>query len=163
MDNFFDKPNRYRKEHLASAMTFLPYGAMVDEFQEYVYLNVNASHLDRINKWNELEKKYRPFVNNKGCAYLTKGQRWMSQGHIYQSPFYYIDYTFAQLSAFQIYLEDLKDHHKAWKKYLRLCKMGGKYPYLTLLKEAHLKNPFIEKNVKSIAKKIYKIYQEMPD
>lgn len=163
MDNFFDKPNRYRKEHLASAIAFLPYGAMVDEFQEYVYLNVNASHLDRTNKWNELEKKYRPYINNKGSAYLTKGQRWMNQGHIFQSPFYYIDYTFAQLSAFQIFIENIKDHSKAWKKYLRLCKMGGKYPYLTLLKAAHLKDPFQEKSIKTIARKIYKIYQDMPD
>ena len=72
----------------------------------------------------------------------------MRQSHIFGSPFYYIDYTLAQVVAFQFFNEARKDHAKTWKKYVKLCKLGGKYPFTELLAKARLNNPFISGTVK---------------
>ena len=74
----------------------------------------------------------------------------MKQRHIVESPFYYIDYTLAQDVAFQFFNEDRKNHKRAWNKYVKLCKLGGKYPFTELLKNANLNNPFIEGTVKKV-------------
>ena len=76
----------------------------------------------------------------------------MRQSHIFGSPFYYIDYTLAQVVAFQFFIENEKNHDKTWKKYVKLCKLGGKYPLTQLLEKAHLNNPFVDGTVKKIVK-----------
>ena len=165
MESFFDNAERYRYVHLADAISFLPYGVTVDEFQHWVYENPNATPAERDAKWSELEEKYTPYKKAlyKDCTYLASGHRWLSQGHIFGSPFYYIDYTLAQVMAFQFFNLDRKDHEKAWKRYIALCKMGGKYPFRALAKKSHMKDPFephtIEKAIRPLLKELksYKI------
>lgn len=144
MNLFFDEPDKYRYSHLADAIEFLPYGATVDEFQHWVYANPEASNADRDAEWAALEEKYTPYKtkSKEGCPEAQAVPRWITQGHIFESPFYYIDYTLAQVLAFQFYNMDRKNHEKAWKRYIKLCKMGGKYPFLTLITKDGLKNPF---------------------
>lgn len=158
MDLFFDDPVKYRYLHLADSISFLPYGVTVDEFQHWVYENPNATPAERDAKWHELEVKYTPYkVEAYGdCEYMATGHRWLTQGHIFSSPFYYIDYTLAQVMAFQFFNLDRKNHEKAWKKYVKLCKMGGKYPFRTLIAKAGLKDPFKEGVVKSTIKPLVK-------
>ena len=84
----------------------------------------------------------------------------MKQTHVFGSPFYYIDYTLAQVCAFQFFVEMRKNHEKAWKKYVKLCKMGGKFPFVTLLENAKLRNPFEEGNVAKVIKPLVKILKE---
>ena len=81
----------------------------------------------------------------------------MRQGHVFGSPFYYIDYTLAQVVAFQFLDENIKNHERAWKKYVKLCKMGGKLPFTGLLEKDHLRNPFEEGNVRKSIKPLLKI------
>lgn len=157
MDMFFEDATRYKKQHLESAITFLPYGATVDEFQHFVYENPDATPEERCNIWLQLEKKYTPHKINEGCPFLENGHRWMLQAHIFQSPFYYIDYTLAQVCAFQFFIADTKSHEKAWKKYIKLCKLGGQYPFVTLLEKAKIKNPFEDNTIKKIIVALRKI------
>lgn len=146
MDLFFDNPEKYRYEHLEGAITFLPYGVTVDEFQHWVYEHPYCSKEERNKIWHELELKYTPekVEIEKDCAYLMNGGRWLTQGHIFDSPFYYIDYTLAQVMAFQFFNLDRADHKKAWEMYINLCKLGGRYPFCQLVKEAGLEVPFEE-------------------
>ena len=158
MNLFFDEPNKYRYAHLADAITFLPYGATVDEFQHWVYDNPDATKEERDAKWVELENKYTPYkaALYKGCGYLESGHRWLLQSHIFDVPFYYIDYTLAQVMAFEFFNLDRKNHKLAWNRYLKLCKMGGKYPFRTLVIKDHMKDPFepgvVEKAIKPLLK-----------
>ena len=158
MDLFFDEPDKYRYVHLADSITFLPYGVTVDEFQHWVYENPNATPAERDAKWSELEMKYTPYkvALYKDCPYMATGHRWLTQAHIFESPFYYIDYTLAQVMAFQFFNLDRKNHALAWKKYMKLCKMGGKYPFRTLVKKDGMKDPFddgvVEKSIKPLLK-----------
>lgn len=164
MDKFFGKDDdKYRYAHLKDAIMFLPYGATVDEFQHYVYENPNATHQERCAKWREIEQKYTPYKNYKGYKVYEEGNMWLKQSHIFQSPFYYIDYTLAQVAAFQFLIEMRKNQPKAWAKYNRLCKLGGKYPFVELLKHAHLNNPFEAGSLKKIVRQLNKILNSFDD
>ena len=144
---FVRKPRRnYVFSDVTRHIDFLPYGVTVDEFQHWVYENPNATPAERDAKWCELERKYTPYVVDTyhDCTYRATGHRWLTQGHIFQSPFYYIDYTLAQVMAFQFFNLDRKNHKLAWSRYIKLCKMGGKYPFVTLVKKDGMKSPFDE-------------------
>lgn len=153
-DFFGDQEKKFLFAHLSNAVTFLPYGVAVDEFQHFVYENPDVTHQERLAKWREIEKKYLPHKEYRKGSFLDLGGFWMKQRHIFESPFYYIDYTLAQVVAFEFLIEMQKDYKKAWKKYNRLCNLGGKYPFTLLLKKAHLANPFIECTVKKIIRPI---------
>lgn len=164
MNLFFkEQADKYRFSHLDGAISFLPYGVEVDEFQHFVYENPEATHEERCAKWAELEKKYQPWLNFSGFEYLEKGKRWIKQSHIFCVPFYYIDYTLAQVLALQFKCEMDKNPAKAWRKYIKLLKMGGKYPFLTLIDKANLRNPFLEGNVKKVIKPQVKVLNSFDD
>ena len=104
MDRFFeDEADKYRFDHLASGLIFIPYGVTVDEFQHFVYENPDATPAERKQAWREIERKYLPHRNYDDNAYLEQGGFWHKQGHIFSTPFYYIDYTLAQICAFQFW------------------------------------------------------------
>ena len=161
MEKFFGKDaDKYRYSHLTDAIEFLPYGITVDEFQHWVYEHPNATHEQRCAFWKSLEAKYTPHKKYDLTPTLARGTYWMRQGHIFASPFYYIDYTLAQVVAFQFFLEMRKDHEKTWKKYVKLCKFGGQAPFVTLLEHNKLRNPFVDGNVKKVIQPLEKILKE---
>lgn len=143
MDHFFGfDADKYRFKHLSDAFLFIPYGALVDEFQHVVYENPGFSPAERFNTWRELERKYIPYRDFAGNAYLEEGGFWQSQRHIYESPFYYIDYTLAQVCAIQYWKKFQENRKSAWPDYLKLCKAGGSAAFLELVKMGGLESPF---------------------
>jgi M3 family oligoendopeptidase len=150
MELFFkEDTNKYKFEHLAGSLNFLPYGTAVDEFQHEIYSNPEMTPDDRNKTWREIEKKYLPFRNYDGIEYLNNGGFWQQQAHIFASPFYYIDYVLAQVCAFQFWVRMQTDFKDAWKDYVILCKAGGSKPFLELVKLANLKSPFEESTIKN--------------
>lgn len=155
MDEFFlEDGDKFRYVHLEEGLQFIPYGVSVDEFQHYVYNNPSASPAERRAKWREIENTYLPHLDYDGHDYLEQGGFWQKQAHIYEIPFYYIDYTLAQICAFQYLVLSLKDKDKAWASYLNLCKAGGKDTFLGLLKLAGLESPFEAGTVEKITQVI---------
>ena len=151
MELFFKEDvEKYKFSHLSSALLFLPYGVSVDEFQHWVYENPNATPKERKQMWREIEKKYSPHIDYDGNEYLENGGFWQKQGHIYNSPFYYIDYTLAQICAFQFWKRSREDQKDAWKDYMKLCKLGGSMPFTELVKAANLISPFEDGCVASV-------------
>lgn len=164
MNDFFkEDEKKYKYAHLVDAIEFLPYGITIDEFQHWVYEHPNATHEERCAEYLKIEQKNLPHKRYDKCPTLAKGTWWLRQSHVFGSPFYYIDYTLAQVVAFQFLLEDRLDHEKAWKKYVKLCKMGGKLPFTGLLEKDHLRNPFIEGNVAKNIKPLIKILKSFDD
>lgn len=155
IDQFFiqDTP-KYKFSHLAGAVSFLPYGVSVDEFQHEVYEKPEMTPDERKATWRRIEKKYLPFKDYGDDAFMEKGTYWFRQGHIFGAPFYYIDYTLAQVCAFQYWIKSQEDHAKALDSYIKLCKLGGSKSFLGLVEEAKLKNPFKKGTVKEIVKPI---------
>ncbi len=143
MESFFGEGvDKYKYSHLEGAVSFLPYGVTVDEFQHAIYEKPNLTPDERKDVWRDLEKKYLPFKDYSGNSFLESGGYWMRQGHIFSNPFYYIDYCLAQVCAFQFWRRSLEDRESAWKDYLELCKAGGSKAFTELVDLAGLKNPF---------------------
>ena len=159
MNLFFGKEaDKYRYAHLVDAIQFLPYGITIDEFQHWVYNHPTATHEERCAAYQEIERRYTPHkVYPDEMKAAKHGAWWMRQSHIFGTPFYYIDYTLAQVCAFQFLVEMDKNQPKAWKKYVKLCKCGGRYPYCTTLAKNHLRNPFEEGNVAKVIRPLKKI------
>jgi len=151
MEYFFkEDTDKYRFNHLAEALLFIPYGVSVDEFQHFVYENPDATPAERKQAWRDIERKYLPHRQYEDQEYLERGGFWHQQGHIFRSPFYYIDYTLAQICAFQFWKKMHENREQAWSNYLHLCKQGGSKSFLELVKEAKLISPFEDGCVGSV-------------
>ena len=164
MDLFFENDtDKYKFIHLSEALLFIPYGVTVDEFQHWVYENPEATPKERREKWLEIEKKYLPTRDYGEVEELKNGIFWFRQGHIFSSPFYYIDYTLAQVCAFQFWIKSRENREKAWQDYLNLCKLGGSKPFFELMKSANLKNPFEEGTLAFVIPKIKEYLDNVDD
>ena len=151
MESFFKEDvDKYKFNHVSGSLLFIPYGVLVDEFQHFVYGNPEVTPAERKAKWRSLEKKYLPDKVYEENDFLERGGFWFRQGHIFSDPFYYIDYTLAQVCAFQFYLKSLDNREKAWADYLHLCNLGGSLPFTKLLVEAGLDSPFEAGSIKKV-------------
>ena len=160
---FGDQTDKFKFSHLSGTLEFIPYGVAVDEFQHWVYQNPQASPQERKDTWREIEKKYQPHLDFDGFEYLENGGKWTRQLHIFTSPFYYIDYTLAQVCAFQFWIKDQENHQKAWQDYLNLCQAGGSRPFTGLLELANLSNPFEEGSIASVMPEIQEFLNSIDD
>lgn len=161
MDKFFgDKAQKYKFMHVFSCLSFIPYGTIVDYFQHIVYTNPEMTPAERNETWNKLEQQFRPYQSTEGMTYLSKGTRWQYQMHIFEAPFYYIDYCLAQTVAFQFLMESRKDYEDAFKRYVCHVSYGGELLFTDLLSKAGLKSPFEEGALENIAKGIEKLIDE---
>ena len=151
MENFFGKDvDKYKYEHLSSAVKFIPYGVVVDEFQHIIYENPEMTPDERKAVRRKLEKQYLPHKDYTGCDILDRGTWWFKQGHIFASPFYYIDYTLAQICALQFWKKMNEDRTKGWEDYLKICKVGGTMSFLQIVELGGLISPFADGCVKSV-------------
>ena len=151
-EGFFGKDTRkYLYSHLAGALTFIPYGTMVDHFQHVVYEKPDMTPAERHGVWKKLLGVYMPWMKLDGdIPVYSEGEGWQRQLHIYQSPFYYIDYCLAQTVALEIWALLQKDRKDAWEHYMAYTRQGGSEVFTTLLKNAGLESPFDENCLRSV-------------
>ena len=151
-EGFFGKDTRkYLYSHLAKALTFIPYGTMVDHFQHVVYEKPDMTPAERHGVWKELLGVYMPWMKLDGdIPVYSEGEGWQRQLHIYQSPFYYIDYCLAQTVALEIWAMLQKDRKEAWERYMAYTRQGGSEVFTTLLKNAGLESPFDENCLRTV-------------
>jgi M3 family oligoendopeptidase len=143
LERFFGADaQRYRLQHLKSSILFLPYGAAIDHFQHFVYEHPDAQPAERRAFWRQLEAAYMPWRRYGGIEHLEHGGYWQMQRHVYQMPFYYIDYTLALCCALQFWAKSLDDYDRALAEYRDLCARGGKLPFQSLVRSAGLRSPF---------------------
>ena len=151
MELFFgEHAEKYRKSHLWDALECVPYMACVDEFQHRVYEEKLFDAMERRKVWSELEKKYMPWRDYDGNAFLENGGFWMQKQHIFMEPFYYIDYALARFGSLEYYGHMMQDYQSAWEDYYHLCCAGGSRSYPELLKIGNLSSPLEEGTVKKI-------------
>ena len=146
--------DKYALLHAEDSFVFLAYGCEVDEFQHIMYQNPDLTPDERNAEWLKLEKKYRPWIDFAGLPFYGRGAGWQRQLHIYECPFYYIDYCLSTMAALQFFLLSLTDHKDAWQRYLRLVRRAGMASYTELLETAGLKVPFEEGSIKGIAQQM---------
>lgn len=162
--NFFgEDEDKYQFQHLSGALLFLPYAVLVDHFQHTVYDNPSMTPAERKRCWRELEKQYLPFRDYDGDEFLESGVVWQQQRHIYESPFYYIDYALAQICALQFWVRAKTDRQQAWRDYLELCRAGGMWTFTELVALARLRSPFDERSFTEIIGDIRARLDGVPD
>ena len=148
---FGDDARKFRYSHLAAALTFIPYGTMVDHFQHEVYAKPDMTPVERHQVWKDLLGIYMPWMKLDGeIPFHAEGENWQRQQHIYGSPFYYIDYCLAQTVSLQFWAMSQKDFKDAWEHYMAYTVQGGCCTFVELLKNAGLDTPFDEITLKGV-------------
>ena len=157
-DDFFGKDARkFLYSHLAGALTFIPYGTMVDHFQHIVYEKPEMTPAQRHAAWKELLGIYMPWVKLDGeIPFYSDGEGWQRQLHIYDNPFYYIDYCLAQTVSLQFWALLQEDRKTAWERYMAYTKQGGSRTFTELLAHAGLESPFDDACLRGVCEKAEK-------
>ena len=161
-EGFFGPDARkFKYSHLAGALTFIPYGTMVDHFQHIVYEKPDMTPAERHAEWKRLLGIYQPWLKLDGeIPFFSEGEGWQRQSHIYEAPFYYIDYCLAQTVALEFWAMIQKDPDDAWKHYMAYTKQGGSRTFTGLLEHAGLVTPFDEECLKTVCETATKWLQD---
>jgi oligoendopeptidase F len=117
---------RARIEHLEKIILFLPYMAVVDAFQQWVYTNPDqASDPARCDAaWEDLYIRFMPDIDYSGFE-AERVSGWHRKLHIFHYPFYYIEYGMAQVGALQVWRNALQDQAAAVSAYCHALALGG--------------------------------------
>lgn len=152
-DGFFGEDTRkFKYSHLAGALTFIPYGTMVDHFQHIVFEKPDMTPKERHGVWKELLGIYMPWMKLDGeIPFYSEGEGWQRQHHIYSLPFYYIDYCIAQTVALEFWAMIQEDRKDAWEHYMAYTRQGGSRVFTELLEHAGMVSPFDENCLKKVA------------
>ena len=135
-------------EKLRELVTFLPYMAVVDRFQHWVYTeapeNVAAADLDA--KWSELWDRFMPGVDYSGLQ-AQKETGWHRKGHIFTVPFYYVEYGLAEVGAMQVWRNALHNQAQAVADYRAALALGDTRPLPVLFQAANIRFAFDRRTV----------------
>ena len=124
---------------------------MVDHFQHIIYEKPELTPEQRHDVWSELMKEYMPWIRLDGSPFYGEGKGWQRQIHIYENPFYYVDYCLAQTVAFEFWILMQENHDNAWEKYMSLVRNAGTQTFTELIKSIGLKSQFDENTLKEVS------------
>ncbi len=158
---FGNMANAYRKKHLLSALSFIPYGVIVDEFQHIMFAHPEYTPAERKGVYKKLEEEYRPYLDYDHLPYLSEGTRWQYQMHIFETPFYYIDYCLAQTVALWFLVKSRENYSEALESYLTFAKTGGQKSFEDLVKAAGIPSPFEDGSLKKLSEKVLAIAKSL--
>ena len=140
---------RAKLDDLEKIVCFLPWMATIDAFQHWVYANPEHTRQDRSEHWLELRRRFGPRTDWSGFEEL-KETYWQSQLHLFQVPFYYIEYGIAQLGALQLWQHHRRDAADGLARYARALRLGNTKPLPELFGAAGLDLGFDEEHVASL-------------
>ena len=149
-------------ELLDLCITFWPYMALVDAFQHWIYENPKDSSIASRSeeKWAELWDRFMPGIDYSGLEEFKKVY-WHRQGHIFQSPFYYVEYGLAQLGAVQVWANARRDQKKAVADYRKALALGATVPLPQLFATAGARFAFDAETLKSAVDLMEDVIEEM--
>lgn len=151
MELFFgDRAEDYRRMHLEDAISLIVRECQQDEFQQIIYEQPQLTKQQRNEVWVRLEQEYFPYKEYTEEEKQRMGYRWQRIPHLYQWPFYAIDYALAQVCALEYYQWMNDDFDGAWKSYLTFCEKSGNLNFPETIKAAGLGNPFEEASLKNL-------------
>ncbi|SEM17123.1 oligoendopeptidase, M3 family [Paenisporosarcina quisquiliarum] len=164
MELFFgENTMKYQFSNLTEAFIYMPIASVVDEFEHFLYEFPTATMQVRKQKWRELEQDYLPERDYDGNEFLQQGTGFYEIGHLFTSPFYYMDYDLAHFAAVQLWMKQKDDPISAWESFLKICKHGGRLPYSELLKSADLESPFEDGSMTRLLEKVKNWINQVDD
>lgn len=152
LDEFYqgDELARARKVRLETIVEIIPWIAVVDAFQHWLYTHKGHSREKRRKYWLELHERFGAGVDWSGLE-AERSYIWHRQLHIFVAPFYYIEYGIAQLGALGLWRKSLHDHGSAMSAYRRALALGGSKPLPELFRAAGLEFDFSSKTLEPLA------------
>lgn len=153
-----EEVTRVRREQLIKIVEFFPFMSMIDSFQHWVYTTDDNGREARGKKWQELNRKFQPFLDMTGLDEIEK-TRWQYP-HVYTSPFYYIEYGIAQLGALQVWRNSLQNEKQAVEYYLKALSLGGSTPLPKLFESAKISFVMDKKSLQELVDLIKKEISE---
>ena len=141
---------RAKREHLEDIIETLPWVATIDKFQHWIYENPQHAHKDRKKNWNKIFDAFADEVTDWSGLEEAKDYLWQKQLHLYEVPFYYIEYGMAQLGAIAVWRNFRKDPKKGLQGYQNALKLGYMKPIPAIYEAANIKFDFSRKYIKEL-------------
>ena len=134
---------RAARKHLEDVIALVPWIAIIDAFQHWLYTHPGHGREERRRAWNAQLDRFYHKLDWSGWEPLRDAM-WQRQGHLFGSPFYYIEYAIAQMGALQIWLQAEQDPGRAIANYCRALALGGSRPLPELFEAADIRFDFSE-------------------
>ena len=152
LDVFYQGPDllRSRREHLETIVSLLPWIATVDAFQSWIYTHPGHTADERRRAWLQVHERFSPGVVDWSGLDEEHGYLWHRQLHIFEYPFYYIEYGIAQLGALGLWVRARQEGRKALADYRQALALGGSRPLPELFAAAGLKFDFSARTVQPL-------------
>jgi oligoendopeptidase F len=153
-DEFYnqrDDLKRAKKEQLVSILKILPWIAQIDEFQHWIYEHPEHTNHQRTEKWVDLSKSYGTGLTDWSGFEDVQANSWQRQLHLFEVPFYYIEYGIAQLGALGIWKNSLSDKKTAINQYKKALALGYTRSIPEIYKEAGILFDFSDRYLKDLA------------
>ncbi len=148
--------NRSIVKHLEDVIFVLVWVATIDAFQFWIYDNPNHSSIEREEAWLAIRKRFAgDFVDWSEHDQMHRNL-WHKQLHIFEVPFYYIEYGIAQLGALQVWLNSKRDYSKTITDYKNALSLGGSNILPELFKTSGLKFDFSKDTIKPLVQEVKK-------
>jgi oligoendopeptidase F len=163
-DSFFktkDELNRAKRQQLESVMDTLPWIAAVDKFQHWIYLNPEHTVAERYDMWRNIMKNFASKVIDYKGLENNLDRRWQVQLHLYEVPFYYIEYGFAQLGAIAVWRNYKKDPKKAVENYKNALSLGYTKSIPQIYEAAGIKFDFSPEYIKELMGFVKEEYEKI--
>ncbi|MES2780113.1 MAG: M3 family oligoendopeptidase [Bacteroidota bacterium] len=126
-DEFYRTPedlNRAKEEHLEGIIKILPWIATIDKFQHWIYTHPTHTTEERKTYWVQLSKEFGTGLVDWSGYEMAQAYSWQKQLHLYEVPFYYIEYGMAQLGALAVWRNFLSDKKRAVEQYKAALSLG---------------------------------------
>lgn len=152
-DLFFEDEEelkRAKREHLEQIIETLPWVATIDKFQHWIYENPDHAKEDRKATWNEIFSTFSDNITDWSLLSENKDYLWQKQLHLYEVPFYYIEYGMAQLGAIAIWKNFKEDPHKGLEGYINALKLGYTKSIPQVYAAANIKFDFSKKYINQL-------------
>ncbi len=141
-----DEVRRARRDHLEGIIKFFPWMAAVDAFQHWIYTHPKHTRDERAAQWIALMDRFGGIEDYSGFE-RCRAHMWHRQLHIFEIPFYYVEYGIAQLGALQLWQHATRDLHRTVDQYLRGLALGGSRPLPELFAAAGLAFDFTDRTI----------------
>jgi oligoendopeptidase F len=161
---YFSNPeelNRAKKEQLADVLKTLPWVAVIDQFQHWIYTNPNHTAADRAETFKQIYNRFGAGFVNWDDLEQEFGNIWQKQLHLFEVPFYYIEYAIAQLGAIAVWKNYKENPQKALAQYLDALALGYTKPMNEIYETAGIKFDFSADYVKELASFIKKELEKL--
>jgi oligoendopeptidase F len=150
-DTFFTNAEdlqRAKEHQLERVITIFPWIAIIDKFQHWIYEHPSHTHDQRTETWTAILKEFQDDVVDYSGLDEYRSNAWQRQLHLFEVPFYYIEYGIAQLGAIGMWMQFKQNRQQAMDNYCKALALGGTKTLPQLFEAAGLKFDFSPERIK---------------